>query len=855
MAAPVIFRRRLVSAINATSNHVLYIHGPAGFGKSLLAKQWADGNQDPTIWFEGYATSNANELMQGLVNKIGEAIPALKPKLDLLELAESISIQDVINFFSILDKTRVPFNLVIDNAELIRKEHNELSRFIVSELPAHIKLLLITSQSPRSSFLREYGFNRFTILGPNELSFTDEEIAQLAAQIGKKLEPEEISQIQKLTAGWPAGVHIALSQLAINDDFAELITSLKLKGKDQFTQASQRILASLESEQIELLYSLALLEDIDSEAAYQITGDVDAVRILTVLSQESVVVSQSSVNPPKFSIHPIIRSTLLEELKASPELTQKSEQVLSYLLEHRKVGELARILLELGQVKRLSEILKDESFTTQINSSIQDSITCSAIDDLKSWATIARFFPDSGEHSALILNFYIQVLSGNFESADSNLHALRDLIERSDTKRAKRWRTDLYALESIAHYCRGRLNDSFHSAMQAYQHAAADKSAVQQHQITYLQLALYGAVISDDDAKVRMIDEILGSDFIKKSLRHRNSILLAMRSLISAHQGRFAEARNHLVIPLSPDSNSSPTGFFANYGVRIAESMLISESGNLRASLELLEDNLAQGLESKNLPIAIACLGRIAYHHILLGDGTKALESIAQARQIISEHMLSSELHDAIDIWEARVRYLQQDHPRVQDLIKRSNTSYLMRAFEAGMNIGSNAARALELIETFDLRNPRQQLTYHLFRAHIFSQSPISQYEEVKKAVEVGSKHGYFNHFLTQRSDVIQHYISLAADSPTAFHERLARAAGERLNEMMVGNDATGQALTRREADILRHLATGLSIVEIARNLNISRNTIKTHLRNLYRKLGAEDRVDAVEKGKQLLKV
>jgi len=820
MAAPVIFRRRLVSAINATSNHVLYIHGPAGFGKSLLAKQWADGNQDPTIWFEGYATSNANELMQGLVNKIGEAIPALKPKLDLLELAESISIQDVINFFSILDKTRVPFNLVIDNAELIRKEHNELSRFIVSELPAHIKLLLITSQSPRSSFLREYGFNRFTILGPNELSFTDEEIAQLAAQIGKKLEP------------------------TINDDFAELITSLKLKGKDQFTQASQRILASLESEQVELLYSLALLEDMDSEAVYQITGDVDAVRILTVLSQESVVVSQSSLTPPKFSIHPIIRSTLLEELKASPELTQKSEQVLSYLLEHRKVGELARILLELGQVKRLSEILKDESFTTQIYSSIQDSITCSAIDDLKSWATIARFFPDSGEHSALILNFYIQILSGNFESADSNLHALRDLIERSDTKRAKRWRPNLYALEAIAHYCRGRLNDSFHSAMQAYQHASAGKSAVRQHQITYLQLALYGAVISDDDAKVRMIDEILGSDFIKNSLRHRNSILLAMRSLISAHQGRFAEARNHLVIPLSPDSNSCPTGFFANYGVRIAESMLISESGNLRASLELLEDNLAQGLESKNLPIAIACLGRIAYHHILLGDGTKALESIAQARQIISEQMLSSELHDAIDIWEARVRYLQQDHPRVQDLIKRSNTSYLMRAFEAGMNIGSNAARALELIETFDLRNPRQQLTYHLFRAHIFNQSPISQYEEVKKAVEVGSKHGYFNHFLTQRSDVIQHYISLAADSPTAFHERLARAAGERLNEMMVGNDATGQALTRREADILRHLATGLSIVEIARNLNISRNTIKTHLRNLYRKLGAEDRVD-----------
>ncbi|MEY3149420.1 MAG: hypothetical protein RL029_694, partial [Actinomycetota bacterium] len=76
-----------------------------------------------------------------------------------------------------------------------------------------------------------------------------------------------------------------------------------------------------------------------------------------------------------------------------------------------------------------------------------------------------------------------------------------------------------------------------------------------------------------------------------------------------------------------------------------------------------------------------------------------------------------------------------------------------------------------------------------------------------------------------------------------------ARAAGEELNKMMTMKNSSGDPLTRREADILRHLATGLPLKEIASNLNISKNTIKTHLRNLYRKLGAEDRKDAVEKG------
>ena len=73
------------------------------------------------------------------------------------------------------------------------------------------------------------------------------------------------------------------------------------------------------------------------------------------------------------------------------------------------------------------------------------------------------------------------------------------------------------------------------------------------------------------------------------------------------------------------------------------------------------------------------------------------------------------------------------------------------------------------------------------------------------------------------------------------------------LDEMMVGGQE--QALTRREADILRHLATGLSIAQIALDLRISKNTMKTHLKNIYRKLEVSSRGEAVEKGKKLFKV
>jgi len=52
--------------------------------------------------------------------------------------------------------------------------------------------------------------------------------------------------------------------------------------------------------------------------------------------------------------------------------------------------------------------------------------------------------------------------------------------------------------------------------------------------------------------------------------------------------------------------------------------------------------------------------------------------------------------------------------------------------------------------------------------------------------------------------------------------------------------------LTRRELEILGLLAQGKSNKEIARDLGLSPNTIKTHLANLYEKLGVRNRTQAV---------
>jgi DNA-binding CsgD family transcriptional regulator len=63
---------------------------------------------------------------------------------------------------------------------------------------------------------------------------------------------------------------------------------------------------------------------------------------------------------------------------------------------------------------------------------------------------------------------------------------------------------------------------------------------------------------------------------------------------------------------------------------------------------------------------------------------------------------------------------------------------------------------------------------------------------------------------------------------------------------------ALAVALTQGETRVLHYLPTNLSAREIARELFLSVNTIKTHQRHLYAKLGARNRSQAVERARAL---
>jgi len=84
------------------------------------------------------------------------------------------------------------------------------------------------------------------------------------------------------------------------------------------------------------------------------------------------------------------------------------------------------------------------------------------------------------------------------------------------------------------------------------------------------------------------------------------------------------------------------------------------------------------------------------------------------------------------------------------------------------------------------------------------------------------------------------------------------RPAGEAVsreleeNDMTLMDTMTRPVLTRREQVVLARLDEDVTLEEIARELYVTRNTVKSQVRSVYRKLGISSRAEAVEAKKGL---
>lgn len=112
--------------------------------------------------------------------------------------------------------------------------------------------------------------------------------------------------------------------------------------------------------------------------------------------------------------------------------------------------------------------------------------------------------------------------------------------------------------------------------------------------------------------------------------------------------------------------------------------------------------------------------------------------------------------------------------------------------------------------------------------------------EIVYKALAAGAA-GYLSK--DARGNEIADAVVAVARGETVLGRDIQAAVAQRIRQTA---ERTGPSLSAREREVLELVAAGLSSPEVARRLNLSTTTVKTHLQRLYEKLGVGDRAAAV---------
>ncbi|MGB0955776.1 MAG: LuxR C-terminal-related transcriptional regulator [Panacagrimonas sp.] len=130
--------------------------------------------------------------------------------------------------------------------------------------------------------------------------------------------------------------------------------------------------------------------------------------------------------------------------------------------------------------------------------------------------------------------------------------------------------------------------------------------------------------------------------------------------------------------------------------------------------------------------------------------------------------------------------------------------------------------------------------------------------QSLNKALHLGADGGYVRAFLDEGPKLLglmqAAYQALTAESPLQAHlDKLLDAAGiDRQARAAASRFQVLEPLTEREKTILIMLAQGVSNEELARQVFVSKNTIKFHLKNIYSKLAVRSRLQAINAARQM---
>ena len=282
----------------------------------------------------------------------------------------------------------------------------------------------------------------------------------------------------------------------------------------------------------------------------------------------------------------------------------------------------------------------------------------------------------------------------------------------------------------------------------------------------------------------------------------------------------------------------------------IAEAMAHRELGDRARAVTELTAIAAHPIEPLVYLQLLALLELVAMH-IDDGDLTAAEQRFGEASALVADELRGAGARE----WLARTGIsltlaVGDQHGA------RYWSEQIADPFWAGVGVarvalaGGDRAAAVSAVDATGSRCIRHEAIRELLLCRAVDDRDEAM-KHATMAVELASTHGLLQTIASEDAETLELVERAAWRAPPEWLDRLRRAAGSG-SVVRQRPRALGAALTERERDVLRFLPSRLTYREIASELYVSLNTLKFHLKIIYRKLGVGSRAEAAEIARQL---
>jgi LuxR family maltose regulon positive regulatory protein len=847
-------RERLRNLLDeAVTRQVTVICAPPGSGKTSLLRTWIEHARSTyrVVFISARGEEDERSFWLSLLAQLLHERGTPSPVFSGAAMVNRVLAE--------LREHSTPTILIVDDAHELGQDALGNLATLLGNLASHVHVVIATRHDLRLGTHQLRVAGELAEIRAKELTFTESETRQLLATSGITLSDDAVRTLLLRTEGWAAGLRLAVLSLAVESDPETFVAQFSGSNRVVADYLMAEMLERQPVEVQQLLLTTSILDRVNGELGDLLSETTGSDRIFLGLEEVNAFVVSVDSERTWFRYHHLFRELLRLELRRTlpSSIAELHRRAAGWFAEHGQVIEAIRHRQAAGDWEPAARLLADNLFDFLMNG---HDATIRAL---------LEAFPrgECSQHPELALvNAALALQQGRFAEATSDLDIAEHHAETLPPQRQPAFRVGIASLRLGLARRQGQLDSVVDQvAYLASPEAArlisgtAFNAVLRTYAVMNLGIVeMWSGRVADAERHLRegaALAHKIGQPYLEITCLSNLGFVLKVRSFAAARQHsestitlaeRYGWANERVIIPALEAVGGT-----------------LVWAGEFSAGEPWLARAMSIGIPDANPPVGLLLhiakgmlhVGRSQLHEALTEfESAERMQSL-----LLGEHLLAAQATAWTIATKARLGMFDEAHASLAATPPvRANTAEVRNA-DALISLASGdpgvaldklrevVERRMPIIHDFTL------VESYLLAAHAYNS--LGNERESQKAIENALA-------LAERDRLIFPFAMTSARELLERQPRQATAHAALLLDIvdiLTGSSPRSGSselplneLSHTELRVLRYLPTNLSRPDIARDLRVSVNTVNTHMRNIYSKLGAGNRTEAVERARGL---